>query len=218
LPIVQEEGVKMSSLSFRLKGEILQPITVHKIPRRCASRNDTRHIFSKLAISQKGFTLIEIIASIVVMVIIAVIAGMGLVEISKGYVFSKKNAVATQQGQIAVERLKRELSSIKSISNAGLTTITYKSTRNLSEDVSICWAGGSAPVLIKINATDCTGGDKLVDDVTLFNLKYYDAYNSSATAYSSTTSMIEMTLQLKGAENAAINVTDRVNLYLETGG
>jgi hypothetical protein len=30
--------------------------------------------------------------------------------------------------------------------------------------------------------------------------------------------MIEMALQLQGAENAVKNFTDRVNLYLETGG
>ena len=38
----------------------------------------------------RGFTLLEIIVSIVVIVIIGVVAGVGLVEISKGYVFSKK--------------------------------------------------------------------------------------------------------------------------------
>jgi prepilin-type N-terminal cleavage/methylation domain-containing protein len=166
---------------------------------------------------QKGFTLLEIILAIVAMTVIAVVAGVGLVEITKGYIFSKKNAFIAQQGQIAVERLKKEFSSIKSISNATLTTITYKSTRNLSEDVSICWAGGSAPVLIKMNALDCSGGDILADNITLFNLKYYDSYNSSQ-PYSPKTSIIEMTLHLKGAENAVINFTDRVNLYLETGG
>jgi prepilin-type N-terminal cleavage/methylation domain-containing protein len=167
--------------------------------------------------NKKGFTLLEIILAIAATAVIAVVAGMGLVEMTKGYILSTKNAFVAQQGQIAVERLKKELSSIKSISNAAATTITYRSMRNLSEDVSICWAGGSSPVLIKMNATDCTGGDKLADNVTQFNLKYYD-YNLSAAIYSPTTSMIEMTLQLKGAENAVITFNDRVNLYLETGG
>jgi prepilin-type N-terminal cleavage/methylation domain-containing protein len=191
---------------------------VNKIPRRFTSRNDRRGISSDVSIKQKGFTLLEIILAIVAMTVIAVVAGAGLVEITKGYIFAKKNAFTAQQGQIAVERLKKEFSSIKSISNAALTTITYKSTRNLSEDVSICWVPGSASVLIKMNALNCSDGDKLADNVTLFNLKYYDSYNLPPTAYSTTTSMIEMTLQLKGAENAVINFTDRVNLYLETGG
>ena len=37
------------------------------------------------AINNSGFTLIEIVTSIMVMTIIGVIAGMGFVEIAKGY-------------------------------------------------------------------------------------------------------------------------------------
>jgi hypothetical protein len=81
---------------------------------------------------------------------------------------------------------------------------------------------------MNMNATDCKSGDKLVERVTSFNLTYYyyDPANTnaffkfspSATYSSSTTSMIEIAIQLKGAENAVINFSDRVNLYLETGG
>ena len=221
--------MKILSLSFRLKGEILQPMIVHKIPRRFASRNDTKHIFSKVSINQKGFTLIEIIVSIVVMTIIAVIAGVGLVAISKGYVFSKKNSVITQQGQMAIARLKKEFSNMKSVSSGQATSIAFtRSPEAGGAPIAVCWAGGNAPLIMNMNATDCSSGDKLVEPVTSFNLTYYYydpastnalfKFSPSATYSSSTTSMIEMTLQLKGAENAVINFTDRVNLYLETGG
>jgi prepilin-type N-terminal cleavage/methylation domain-containing protein len=194
---------------------------VHKIPRRFASRNDTKHIFSKVAISQKGFTLIEILVSIVVMAIIAVIAGVGLVEISKGYVFSKKNALTTQQGQIAVARLKKEISNIMSVTSVTLTppSITYtRSSDTPPRPIhTISWAGGSSPLLVD--------GDTLVSPVTSFNLAYYefnpissDPFKFTNLSYSSKTSVIEITLQLRGAENSQMNFTDRVNLYLETGG
>jgi prepilin-type N-terminal cleavage/methylation domain-containing protein len=213
--------MEMISLSFRLKGEILQPMIVHKIPRLFASRNDTKHIFSKVSINQKGFTLIEIIASIVVMTIIAVIAGVGLVEISKGYVFSKKNALTTQQGQIVMARLKKEISNIMSVSSVTLTppSITYTRSSETPPRPShtISWVGGSSPLLVD--------GDTLVSPVTSFNLAYYefnptssDPFKFTNLSYSSNTSVIEIILQLRGAENSLMNFTDRVNLYLETGG
>ena len=80
----------MIYLSFRLKGEILQLMIVHKIPRHFASRNDTKHIFSKVSINQTGFTLIEILVSIAVMSIIAVIAVLALFKYPKGMHFQKK--------------------------------------------------------------------------------------------------------------------------------
>ena len=184
---------------------------VHKIPRRFTSRNDTRRISSDASIKQKGFTLLEIILAIVAMAVISVVAGLGLVEITKGYIFSKKNAFTAQQGQIAVARVKKELSNIKSVT--GIPTaasITFVRSSDSSTH-TISWAGGNNPLLLD-------NSDTLVTPVTSFNLSFYDFYTSTNTPYSSTTSMIEMRLQLKGAENAVINFTDRVNLYLETGG
>jgi hypothetical protein len=146
------------------------------------------------------------------MTIIAVAAGVGLVEITKGYIFSKKNAFTAQQGQIAVARLKKELSNIKSVTGTPTaTSIQFVRSSDLSTH-TVSWAGGSSPLLID--------GDTLVMPVSSFSLNFYSKFDDpSPSAYSSTTtSMIEMTLQLTGAENAAITFTDRVNLYLETGG
>jgi prepilin-type N-terminal cleavage/methylation domain-containing protein len=160
--------------------------------------------------NQKGFTLLEIILAVVAMTVIAVVAGVGLVEITKGYVFSKKNAFIAQQGQIAVARVKKELSNIKYVTGMPTaTSIIFVRSSDLSTHF-ISWAAGSSALLLD----DIT----LIAPVTSFSLNYHDFYTSANSPYSSTTSMIEFTLQLKGAENAVINFTDRVNLYLETGG
>jgi prepilin-type N-terminal cleavage/methylation domain-containing protein len=159
--------------------------------------------------NEKGFTLIEIIVSIVVMTIIAIIAGVGLVEISKGYVFSKKNDVITQQSQIAMTRLKKEFNNIKTVTSGTATSITFTRSSDGSTH-TIFWAGGNSPLSID--------RDTLIWPVTLFSLTYYDSYNASASSYSASTSIVEIVLQLVGAENTPMNFADRVNLYLETGG
>lgn len=198
-------------------------MNVLKIPRLFASRNDTKHIFSKVSINHKGFTLIEIITSLIIIMIISVIAGMGIVEISRGYIFSKKNSVIAQQGQVAMARLKKEFSNIQSVTSGSANSITYKRCSDSSppcgtlKDVKITWAGGTSPLLID--------GDTLVGSVTLFNLTYFyysptSSAIASSSSYSNTNSIsiIEITLQLVGAENTTIEFKDRVILYLETGG
>jgi len=173
--------------------------------------------------NHRGFTLMEVIMSIVVIAIIGVIAGISLSKIASGYVLSRKNAVIAQQGQIAIIKLKKEFNAIQSISTGTALTITFKSTRPPSQDISICWSGvENDPILMKMNAVSCTGGDKLVDNVKLFALNYCDTYNSTClSGYSpGTTSIIDITLKLIGYDNTSITIADpdRVVLSLESGG
>lgn len=163
--------------------------------------------------NRRAFTLLEIILAIAATAVIAVVAGMGLVEITKGYIFSKKNAFIAQQGQIAMERLKKELSNTKWVN--GMPTATSIQFVRGSDGTTntISWAGGNNPLLLGSATLDT-----LITPVNSFNLNFYDSYNSPSTPYSSTTSIIEITLQLTGAENAVLTFNDRVNLYLETGG
>ncbi len=187
---------------------------VNKISRRSYPRNYKKYMFSNVSANQTGFTLIEIIVSIVVMTIIAVIAGVGMVEISRGYVFTQKNAGITQRGHIAMTRLKKEFSNMNSVCAATPTSIAFRRSSDPPPPSpcthTISWAGGSSPLLVD--------GDTLIGPVASFNLAYYDSYNSSASSYSASTSILEIVFELVGAENSPLNFTDRVNLYLETGG
>lgn len=189
----------------------------YTIHRRLALRNDTKRLFSKVSGNENGFTLIEILVSIAVMSIIAVITSIGFIEIVKGYAFSRKNAVVTQHGQVAMTRIKKEISNIQLVTSGSASSITYRRCSDTSppcgtlKDVTISWAGGSGPLLID--------SDILVQPVTNFTIAYYDSYNgASSPSYSNTRSIIEITLQLSGAENTPVTLIDRVYLYQETGG
>jgi prepilin-type N-terminal cleavage/methylation domain-containing protein len=175
----------------------------------------------KKEINSRGFTLLEIIMSIVIITIIGVISGRGLLEIAKGYVLSRKNATVTQQGQITAARLKKELSASTSIECGGSNMITYKIKRDASEDTTtIYWAGGSNPLLLKtgstcLDCTSCTGGDILAEKVSDFTLSYCTTTaNCSATFPNNpnftkaTVSLVKVTLKLKGYDDTMISIAD----------
>ena len=155
--------------------------------------------------NNRGFTLIEVIVSLVLVGIIGAIAGMLLVQISKGFVFSKKTAATAQKGQITISRLVKEFSSITSISSGTATSITF--TRDPGVTHTISWAGANNPLLI---ATDI-----VTDNVNSFNLQYYDSYNdpSPSPSYLPSTAMIEITLELKEADYIPSEFINRVFLY-----
>lgn len=160
--------------------------------------------------NHRGFTLIEVIMSIVIVSIIGVLSGMGLYQITRGYVFQRNNSDTAQQAQIAMTRIKKESGNIKKVTTGMPTSIIFtRSSDTTMTPHTISWAGGKSPLLID--------GNILISPVTAFSLVYCDSYNLTA-VYSSKTMMVEINLQLEGAENTALDFVDRVNLYLETEG
>ena len=65
-----------------------------------------------------GFTLLEVVLSLVLAGVVGTIAGMGLVQFTKGFVFAKKNTVTAQKGQFAMSRILKELGSATAVSSS----------------------------------------------------------------------------------------------------
>ena len=51
-----------------------------------------------------GFTLIEVVLSLIIVGMMAAIAGMGIVTGTKGYVMARENAHIAQKAQLAMAR------------------------------------------------------------------------------------------------------------------
>ncbi len=67
---------------------------------------------------QEGFTLLEIIVSLILLGILAAIAGMGLVAALKSYEFSRTNVHIAQKAQLAMTRITRELMELTDVIEA----------------------------------------------------------------------------------------------------
>ncbi|MDZ7642142.1 MAG: type II secretion system protein [Desulfurivibrio sp.] len=119
--------------------------------------------------SQQGFTLIEVIASMVLLGIMLAIAGMGIVSGVRGYLLAQENAVITQKAQLALGRLSRELREcfdcVNSDEVAGAITSPYTYAIPDHENQQLAWGGGDTITL---------NGDPLVDQVAAFELRFAD--------------------------------------------
>ena len=80
---------------------------------------------NNIARSQKGFSLIELVAVLVLVGMMAAFVGIGLVQGVQGYIFARENAVTTQKAQAALARLAREFIYINNIYTATSTGIAY---------------------------------------------------------------------------------------------
>jgi len=74
-----------------------------------------------------GFTLIEVIASLVILGIIVAITGLGLVEGIRSYLFTRMTADTVQQAQFALARMRLEFVNMETPSAGNIDSITFRS-------------------------------------------------------------------------------------------
>jgi len=158
-------------------------------------------------VNNKGFTLIEIIAALVLGGIILAVAGMGIVRISQNMIFTQKNAATALKTQVALTRLEKELNLITDVSTTAsmATSLTYTSLKSDATGTpvmgshTLSYAGGN--ILFD--------GNILVDGCTRFSLAYWDTYNGTPSSiWSATTSkIIEVHFSLVGPDSISSSGT-----------
>jgi prepilin-type N-terminal cleavage/methylation domain-containing protein len=128
--------------------------------------------------NNKGFTLVEIIVSLVIVGIMAAVAGMGIVSMVQGYEFAKENVVISQKAQLVMARLRCELMKLSHIDSTNSTgaCIIYK----VETDSLYYRAIGRRDKDLELKtlpAADCncnSSGDILSDKVGSFAVLYQD--------------------------------------------
>jgi len=154
-----------------------------------------------------GFTLLELLVSLVLIGIIATLAGLGIVAVVEGFLFTKMNAATVQKGQVAMKRLVKEFNRIRinGVTSASANSIMFSAYKD------------GVP---ETHTVSLSGTDLLLDDIVLtdslnsgdgFELGYYDAYDSEKyTTWTTARTIIEITIRIKGADGQVSTFTQRV--------
>ena len=129
-------------------------------------------------IRDSGFTMIEVIVSLVLFGIIALVAGMGIVSFAKGYVFTRDSTHMAQKAQLAMARLNREFMEITNIAAKDDTQPDpYVIYDNISGRHAIAKEGNVIKMFFDLSPPTTTtlpaNGDILIDNVDSLTLSYY---------------------------------------------
>ena len=115
-----------------------------------------------------GFTLVEVIASLVIVGILGAIAGMGIVTGMRGYLQAKENGHLAQKAQIAMTRIYRELIGLTDVVDFGGGADSWIIFDNPNGRQAIRKVGDTLQLCIldstKTNLDGVTG-DTLVDQI-----------------------------------------------------
>jgi len=131
-----------------------------------------------------GFTLIEIMVTLVIVGILATVAGTALVAGINGYLSARENDAMAQKSQLAMARLSRELTEFTTIpspgSNAKASSIIVERLSGtgasaVTRTVAIGLDGQSVKIKEDGEGTtpDFRDGDVLIDNVNSLAFSYY---------------------------------------------
>ncbi len=137
--------------------------------------------------SQAGFTLIEIIAVLILIGLLTALAGSGLVSVVQGYLFAQESTSLSQKAQLGLTRLTKEFRLCYDCDD----DTPYEFTNSLGER-TLTLKGQE----VRIN------GDILVDQVEGFEL----------TTNTTNNKMIEITLEL-GHRQADSSLTFTTSIF-----
>lgn len=107
---------------------------------------------------QAGFTLIEVIAVLVIIGIMAVGLSMGLVRGVENFIIAGQATQISQQAQVAMARMKKELMEATAITTANATQIGYTyadgtaySIQNANNEIQLGPVGATQMLMNNIN-------------------------------------------------------------------
>ncbi len=128
--------------------------------------------------SQKGFTLIEIIVTLVLVGILAALGGMGIVQAVKGYITVKENSAITQKAQLAMSRINREIVEMIRITSPGANATVIPLTTPTGEKMI---GLDNSAIKIAFDGATLSTGDILIDNVENLTFTYYQGSTESTT-------------------------------------
>jgi prepilin-type N-terminal cleavage/methylation domain-containing protein len=175
----------------------------------------------KRALNQNGFTLIEIIVSLLLVGIVAAVVGLASVNMVDSFLFAKTNAATLQKGQIAIARIQKELNNIKTVyvSATNGSQIKFTSYKDAGAvDHTICLGGSTTCGTSGTNLL--LDGIVLTDKVSSFSLAYYSNYTGSGpqpiwlttgtSPKTNLTQIIEINFVITGWQNTTSALNARV--------
>lgn len=130
--------------------------------------------------NKSGFTLLEIVISMVLFSILASLAGMWLVMGAQGYRMTRENVVISQKARLAMNRLSRELTEMSNMNVAGSSgsCIEYRVDELSSYYRAVTLSGSRLVLKTDVGAdcscTTCEGANThvMTDQVSGFEVTY----------------------------------------------
>lgn len=176
----------------------------------------------KKKIGQSGFTLLEVIVSLILVGIMTAVAGLGIVQATRAFIFTKEATVIGQKGDLAMTRLRRAVQNLTAVvGTPSATSLTIRRLEKGSDVTETYTLTGNNLMLTDSGGTNTA--QILSDMVQTLTFTYRQAdgtvwspsYNDS-----SDLATVDVSMTLRGTGGSSVTYADKVvprNTYISGG-
>jgi prepilin-type N-terminal cleavage/methylation domain-containing protein len=146
-----------------------------------------------------GFTLIEIVAALVLLGLLGLFTTQLLSTVVRGFVLARSSDAVVQKAQIALQRMTSDFSYLTLVTSSSQNSITYTANFNGSETHTIALNGTTVTYTVDSTAYVLTDA---VAATSGLQFTYFSNYAATAsnTFASGTTTIIGISLTMHGAD------------------
>ncbi len=161
-------------------------------------------------VEERGFTLIEIIVTLLMVAILTSLSAVGVTRIFQGFFFSAGNAALAQKAQNAMLRIRQELNPLSAVTAATDRSITFTSHKGGVEGNHVLSWDGTGSHALLLDNDPLLGG--AANDTISFALSYFNSYDDATpkTAWSSSIRVIQIEVGIQGPDNTMHTFIERV--------
>ena len=150
----------------------------------------------------RGYTLIELVAVLLLVGVLAASTVVSLVPVAEGLMHVRQSSRAMQKTRLAFVRLSQEFTAITNITASGPRNLDYEfiDPSGTTQPRTLAWGGAPGDDLM-------LNGVPLTDDVAYFGLQYYSSGGPAQAVWSTNCQIIEMVLTNQAAR---VGYTNRI--------
>ena len=155
-----------------------------------------------------GFTLLEMIVSLIIMGIVALVVVAPIVQAINGFIFVQGTRSVVRNAELAMLRLSKELVVTQKSSITGTaSSLTFASLHTGANATYTALLSGSQLILQDNNNNNYV----LANNINSLSFAYYSTYSGTSSSTWTTTSMIVyMSITVTGPGNAPLTFSTRV--------
>lgn len=155
-----------------------------------------------------GFTLVEILVSLVILSISAAVVVAGIVQAANGFTFVKGTQAVVENAELAILRLSRELAETqKSTMSGTANSLTFSSPHTGTNATYTASLSNSQLILQDNNNNSYV----LANNISSLSFTYYDAYNGTPyTTWAATRRIVHISIVTAGPNSTSLTFNTSV--------